>query len=106
MKNRLSYLRHLSGLTQQDLADKLMIGRSTYSAYETGKHDFTLDSLILLADYYNVSLDYILCRSDIPKSNFILSETERFLLEAYSQLNTTNRQTLLAVAQALFNNQK
>lgn len=106
MKNRLRQLRHIQGSTQQDLADKLSISRSTYSTYETGKHDLTVESLVLLADYYDVSIDYILYRSDIPKSNLTLSKEELCLLDLFSKLNIHKRQVLFTLIHSLLENKK
>lgn len=62
--NRIRDLREDQDLKQRDLAAYLMIDQSTYSDYENGKINIPLDMLIKLADYYNVSLDYITGRSD------------------------------------------
>lgn len=106
MENRLYQLRHMEGLTQQDIADKLSISRSTYSTYETGKHDLTLESLILLANYYDVSLDYILYRSNIPTCNITLSDDELRLLDLFSQLNVHKRKVLFTLIHSLLENKK
>ncbi|MDE7422605.1 MAG: helix-turn-helix domain-containing protein [Lachnospiraceae bacterium] len=49
---------------QQELADYLHIKQTTYSKYELGKINIPIEILIKLADYYNVSVDYLLGRSD------------------------------------------
>ncbi len=66
---RLKYLRESELLTQKEIADILFITQRTYSYYETGTHDIPTQTLIKLADYYNVSVDYILGRTDNPKLN-------------------------------------
>ena len=58
-------LRKDNSLTQQNIADLLHIGQRTYSDYESGKTRIPVDSLIILAKYYNVTLDYISGISDI-----------------------------------------
>ncbi len=105
MKNRLRQLRYMQGETQQNIADKLSISRSTYSAYETEKHELTLESLVMLANYYDVSLDYIIYRSDIPKCNMQLSKEQLHLLELFSQLNIQNRQVLFTLIHSLLESQ-
>ncbi|MCD8019844.1 MAG: helix-turn-helix domain-containing protein [Clostridiales bacterium] len=45
--------------TQQHVADLLHVGQRTYSDYENGKTRIPVDSLLILAKYYNVSMDYI-----------------------------------------------
>ena len=52
-------------LTQQKVADLLHIGQRTYADYESGKTRIPVDSLIILAKHYNVSMDYITGASNI-----------------------------------------
>ena len=62
---RLKDLREDSDLTQVALADYLHIKQSTYSQYENGRRQIPLELLIVLAKYYNTSLDYIVGLTDI-----------------------------------------
>ncbi len=62
---RIREMREDNFLTQQKIADLLHIGQRTYADYESGKTRIPVDSLIILARYYNVSLDYISGASDI-----------------------------------------
>lgn len=48
---------------QQELADYLNVKQTTYSKYELGKINIPIEVFIKLADYYDVSLDYIVGRS-------------------------------------------
>lgn len=59
---RLSDLRIDHDLTQQDVADILGCKREVYRRYEKGTRTIPVDYLILLADYYGVTVDYILGR--------------------------------------------
>lgn len=52
-------LREDNDKTQQELAEYLNIRQTTYSKYELGKINIPIDMLIKLADYYGVSLDYL-----------------------------------------------
>ena len=52
-------------LTQQNVADLLNVGQRTYADYESGKTRIPVDSLMILAKYYNVSMDYISGASNI-----------------------------------------
>ena len=56
---RVRALREDRDLTQTFVAGLLHVGQKTYSDYELGKTRMPLDSVILLAKYYNVSMDYI-----------------------------------------------
>ncbi len=52
-------LREDNRYTQQAIADILSIGQRTYSDYESGRTRIPVESLIILARFYNVSMDYI-----------------------------------------------
>ena len=61
----LKKLRELEALTQKDLADHLSIERSKLSKYERGLASPSIDMLIDIADFFNVSVDYLV-RDNIP----------------------------------------
>lgn len=63
---RIRLLREDNNLTQQNIADILNVGQRTYADYELGKTRIPVDSLIILARHYDVSLDYISGVSEIP----------------------------------------
>ena len=56
---RLKDLREDNDLKQQDIANVLKIKQQQYSLYETGKRDLPFELAIILAKFYNTSLDYI-----------------------------------------------
>ena len=57
---RIKELREENGLTQQTVADYLNVKQNTYSQYENGKRQLSVDVLIKLAKFYKVTTDYIL----------------------------------------------
>lgn len=59
---RLRDLREDHDMKQKEVAALLGIDQRVYSNYETGKRDIPLHHLMVLADYYKVSVDYILGR--------------------------------------------
>lgn len=61
---RIRALREDNDKTQAQIAQMLNIGQKTYSDYELGKTRIPVDSLIFLAEFYNVSMDYICGVSD------------------------------------------
>lgn len=63
---RIKDLREDHDKTQRDIAAMLNMPQSEYWRYETGLRDLPIDLLIQLADYYNVSTDYILERTNDP----------------------------------------
>lgn len=64
---RLKYMRKKASLTQKEIASKLNIQRVTYSHYETGRSQPSIDTLILLANIFDCSIDYLVGISDNPK---------------------------------------
>ena len=64
---RIRDLREDNDLTQQNIADELHINRRTYAAYENGVNSMTPETLIKIAKFYNVSVDYLLGLTDIDK---------------------------------------
>ena len=62
---RIREIREDNSMTQQKVADLLNIGQRTYADYESGKTRIPVDSLLILAHHYNVSLDYITGASNI-----------------------------------------
>ena len=61
---RIRALREDSDKTQTEIAKLLKVGQRTYCDYELGKTRIPVDSLIVLAKLYNVSMDYICGLSD------------------------------------------
>lgn len=66
---KLKDLRIDNDLYQKQIANLLKITRQQYGLYESGKRDIPVDLLIKLADFYNVSIDYMLERTKNKKIN-------------------------------------
>ncbi|UFJ41414.1 helix-turn-helix domain-containing protein [Brevibacillus humidisoli] len=64
---RLKHLRHQLGLSQQDLANRIGLNRSTYARYETDDNQADYETLQKLADFFGTSIDYLLGRTDQSK---------------------------------------
>ncbi len=62
-------IREDNDIKQKDIAKILNVSQNTYSQYETGIISLTAEVLIKLSDYYKVSIDYLLDRTDNPKIN-------------------------------------
>ena len=67
---RLKELRRLHGISQLKLAMDLHMNQNTVSRYETGTRQADYDALIAFADYFHVSVDYLLGRTDDPSDPF------------------------------------
>ncbi|MBQ6268002.1 MAG: helix-turn-helix transcriptional regulator [Clostridia bacterium] len=64
---RLKDLREDRDILQKDLAAFLHVRQNTYSQYENGQRQLPIAALMQLADYYGVSTDYILGRTECPQ---------------------------------------
>lgn len=86
---RLKHLRQLGGVTQKELAEYLRVGKTTISNYETGYSSPDLETLNRLADYFQVSIDYLMGRTDqrnpkdpdLPYEFISPEEAVKFILE-------------------------
>lgn len=60
-------IREDRDIKQKDIAKVLNVSQNTYSQYETGIISLTAEVLIKLSDFYDVSIDYLVDRTDNPK---------------------------------------
>lgn len=92
----LKTIRKQNEKTQIEIAKYLNIDQTTYSGYETGKSNPSLEILIKLADLYKISLDYLCGR---PNSNLVfiesLTETQQKLVTLIQMLS--QEQSLIAL---------
>lgn len=66
---KLKELRKSRNISQLKLAMELNMNQNTISRYETGEREAGYAELIAIADYFNVSIDYLLERTDNPEIN-------------------------------------
>lgn len=66
---KLKELRIQKGISQLKLAIDLSMNQNTISRYETGQREADYKTLIAFADYFDVSIDYLLGRTENPKIN-------------------------------------
>ena len=69
MENNLRALRKSKGYTQLAVQMQTGIEQALLSKYETGERIPPTETLVRLADFYRVSLDYLLCRTENPEIN-------------------------------------
>lgn len=100
---RLKELREERRLNQEGLALKLNVSQSTISAYEIGERTPDLETLIAIANFFNVSLDYLAGLSDlkqqIRQSDLLPNELEH--LRTFRQLNDTDKEKVKAYIDGL-----
>ena len=69
MYQRIRALREDKDITQKEMAQHLQCSQQVYSNYELGQRDIPTDILVRLANYHDVSVDYLLNRTNNPKTN-------------------------------------
>jgi len=84
LHEKLRELREKKGVLQSEISKYLSVTRESYSMYETGKRQMSFETLCLLANYFEVSTDYLLGRQDALPS--FLNEEERIVIAQYREL--------------------
>lgn len=93
--NNMKKLREKLQLTQVQVAKDLNLSKQTYNYYENGKRNPDMETLIKIADYYNVSIDYLLGRTNVIKPENI--EDDDLLV----RINSTNPENKAKIEQFL-----
>ena len=104
-------LRKEKGLSQISLSLKLNVSQKMISAYENGKNEPSITTLMQMADIFNTSVDYIFgytyIRQPIDKiSQMTLTEDECHLLSGYRELPQKQQNIALGVILGLLNSPK
>ena len=106
LQTRLRECRKQNGLTQQQVARRLNIDRSTYSYYETGKICPSINSISTLCEFYGMSIDEFLNGTDVSVSEKAAAknafseiaastEDEKKLLTCYRKLDSAQKEDFL-----------
>lgn len=108
--SRLAELRRNHNLSQKKFSELLNISSGAVGMWETDKRKPDLDMIVVLADFYNVSVDYLLCReSSYPlfssNTSFSLSAQEKKIFKTFRQLNEDNQDILIGKAKDLLREQ-
>lgn len=105
---RIRDLREDSDLTQAELCKKLFMHKTTYTNYEQGKHTVPLDFAVTLANFYNVSLDYIAGRTNFKqgKANPQFSGEQLEIADKFTQLSERNKGKLEQFLEQLLESQE
>lgn len=101
--NRFNELCREKNVTRYKLSTDLQIGNSTIYGWEKGQQP-TADKLIKLADYFEVSTDYLLGRSNdvgVIETNANLTQDQQELLSLYSKMSFQDKNQLIGFAKAL-----
>lgn len=112
VRNRVKELRKERKLRQEELAGRINISQQTVSRIENGDNALAADILMSLANYFGVSIDYILYRSDSRREvegqvefNEI-QERNYNLCRRYEQLNRKNQELIFNLTEELENSQR
>ena len=113
MPEILRELRNENKATQSDMANLLGLTTNAYQSYERGTSEPSCKALRILADFYNVSTDYLLGRTPVRAMNTLpvgaLSEEEvkdidAAIVTGYTQLSLETRRAFIAMLEELFGN--
>lgn len=85
----LKTIRKERNMRQEDIARYLNVKQATYSGYESGKYEPTIETLCKLADYYKVSIDFLIGREWNNDIGY-LTDTQIECVNMIKQLNETN----------------
>lgn len=97
---KIKELRVSQGKTQKEVADYLNVSQVTYGRYELSLTEPTIDSIVKLADYFNVSLDYLLERQYNNQIGYI-PDDKKEVVRLILQLNEINTIKLFGYASGL-----
>ena len=97
--NRVKFLREKKGLFQKDIAKLLNVSVPAVNQYESGKRDMSTDTLIILSEYFGVTTDYLLGKTDIrnpgQQIDDVLNEAMIGMSkEEYEALNETQKKQI------------
>ena len=94
-------LRQRENLSQDAVARRLGIARTTYASYEQGRRQPSFEIEEKIANFYNVDINTL---RGYPEQN--LNEEEAFIINSYQRLNNNARERLLAYVRILSDLQK
>lgn len=97
---KLKKLRFEKGITQAKFAKIIGVAQQTVGSWEKGNSAPNYEILKKIADYFNVSADYLLDRENANK-NISLSDEQRHLLRDFDSLNADGRSTLRTILNSL-----
>ena len=112
VRNRVKELRKERRLRQEELAGRINISQQTVSRIENGDNGLAADILMSLANYFDVSIDYILYRSDSRRGEESRVEFDEIqernynLCRRYEQLNRKNQELIFNLTEELESGQR
>lgn len=96
--DRLKHLRNEYGILQKDLAEQLKLSQQTISLYESNKRQPDYDTLRTIAEFFNVSTDYILgITSRKEPINIITDTSDEYIIEEKFKTYNTSKERIKAL---------
>lgn len=106
----LKKLRLESGISQKELAEKLGVSPTNIYNYEIGRTQPSIEWLVKIADFFDISVDYLIGRTDdfgnIKKSDVEIDKTTKELLKILSTFNERQKERVLAYAEGVLESEK
>lgn len=101
-KDRLSLLRKEMNLTQTEFAEKIGFSRTAISAWEIGRNEPSNEDTIKIADFFGVSVDYIIgksnYRNDEEYVNAMIKENDEFIKKQYKKYGAKKESNVFPMA--------
>lgn len=104
--NRLKELRIEKGLLQSDIAKIINKSDRIVGFYEKGERDMNTETLAILADFFNVSIDYLLGKTNIKNPEINVDDTDIAFANGVKGLNETNKMIIKNTIEALLAKQE
>ncbi len=104
---KIKELRKEEGKTQREIAAAIGVSAQVFRNYEIGRNQPSIEMLIKIADYFLVSVDYLIGRSDdlgiisFRAEEETLTEGERKILHRYRKLDESRKESLIEYADFL-----
>jgi transcriptional regulator with XRE-family HTH domain len=95
---RLKEIRNKKNITQIRLSVAAEVSQETISAYESGKALPSAETLIKIADFLDVSIDYLLERTDNPLVNSSIKDEDNEIINIYHSLDKNQKEDVLTYA--------
>jgi Predicted transcriptional regulators len=98
MRNRIKELRLKADLTQGQLGDIINISQQSVSKWELSNKELPIDMAFTIADYFNVSIEYLLCRIDEPRPSYYQYQE---MISDFSCLSKRDQQIIIQMMKYL-----
>ena len=102
MLKHLRKLREESGISQKTLADAIGVSQQSINKYENHNIEPDIETLIRMAEFFNVSIDYIVGHTDIKRkieavTHYDLNDNEAYFIGEYRKLSKKQQESILLI---------